>query len=299
MADTKSQNVGDGQDNYAQAAKQGYKAAEMIAKSAAKSAAEASANAAASSVKAGVEGGKAVAEIAAGTSTGGPWGAIISAAWSLRHTLFKILVCVCLFIVILITVVVSIPDIIFQDIKDNFSGVDNIEVNTLDVTYMSLAEDIERSVDEAYEKAKEKARSIISDGKYDSELSYASFNETLDESYDYDVAYILAVYSISKEQNGTSRSQLISRLEASSDMLFTVVTVEKTAEVTREIDGETKTFDVAYAVGTIELYDREKLLDIFGVEKDAEYKNYGITCGEYAEYMATALSMTVSGIETK
>ena len=82
-------------------------------------------------------------------------------------------------------------------------------------------------------------------------------------------------------------------------MLFTVVTVEKTAEVTREIDGETKTFDVAYAVCTIELYDRENLLDIFGVEKDAEYKNDGITCGEYAEYMATALSMTVSGIETK
>ena len=52
----------------------------------------AGANAAAATVKAGVEGGKAVAEIAAGTAAGGPWGAILSAAWSLRHTLYKVLI---------------------------------------------------------------------------------------------------------------------------------------------------------------------------------------------------------------
>ena len=40
-----------------------------------------------------MDGGKAAAEIAAGTAAGGPWGAILSAAWAMRHTLFKILVC--------------------------------------------------------------------------------------------------------------------------------------------------------------------------------------------------------------
>lgn len=299
MSEANKQTVGDGQDNYAGAAKQGYKAARKIAGKAASKTAEATANAAASSVKAGVESGKAVAEIAAGTASGGPWGAIISAAWSLRHTLFKILVCICLFVVILITMIVSLPDIIFQDIKDNFSDVENIEVNTLEVTYLSLEDDIQKSIDKAYEKAKDKTRSIITDDKYDGELSEAQFDDTLDESYNYDVAYILAVYSISREQNGTSRVQLLKTLETQADTLFTVVTQEKTAEVTRTVDGEEITYNVTYAVCTIELYDREKLLSVFGVDKDSEYKNFGISCGTYAEYMANALNMTLSGIEKK
>ena len=299
MSDENKQTVGDGQDNYAGAAKQGYKAARKIAGKAASKTAEATVNAAASSVKAGVESGKAVAEIAAGTASGGPWGAIISAAWSLRHTLFKILVCICLFVVILITMIVSLPDIIFQDIKANFSDVENIEVNTLEVTYFSLADDIQKSIDKSYEKAKDKARSIITDDKYDGELSEARFDDTLDESYNYDVAYILAVYSISREQKGTSRAQLLNTLDVQADTLFTVVTQEKTAEVTRTVDGEEITYNVTYAVCTIELYDREKLLSVFGFDKDSKYKNFGISCGTYAEYMAYALNMTLSGIEKK
>ena len=299
MSEANKQTVGDGQDNYAGAAKQGYKAARKIAQKAASKTAEATVNAAASSVKAGVESGKAVAEIAAGTASGGPWGAIISAAWSLRHTLFKILVCICLFVVILITMIVSLPDIIFQDIKANFSDVENVEVNTLEVTYFSLADDIKKSIDKSYEKAKDKARSIITDDKYDGELSEARFDDTLDESYNYDVAYILAVYSISRGQNGTSRAQLLNTLDVQADTLFTVVTQEKTAEVTRTVDGEEKTYSVTYAVCTIELYDRGKLLSVFDVDKDSEYKNYGISCGEYAEYMSNALSMTLGGIEEK
>lgn len=87
------QQIGDGQDNYGQAAKEmakagkefGKEAGKTAAKEAARQGAEATANAAASTVKAGVETGKAVSEIAAGTASGGPWGAIISAAWAMRH----------------------------------------------------------------------------------------------------------------------------------------------------------------------------------------------------------------------
>ena len=78
-------------------AKAAKEAGKETAKQAAVKGAEAGANAAAATVQAGVEGGKAVAEIAAGTAAGGPWGAILSAAWAMRHTLFKILVCICLF----------------------------------------------------------------------------------------------------------------------------------------------------------------------------------------------------------
>lgn len=90
MAEPDKRQIGDGSDNYGEAAKQMAKAAKEAgietAKQAAVKGAEAGANAAAATVQAGVEGGKAVAEIAAGTAAGGPWGAILSAAWAMRHT---------------------------------------------------------------------------------------------------------------------------------------------------------------------------------------------------------------------
>ena len=93
MAEPDKRQIGDGSDNYGEAAKQMAKTAKEAGKETAKQAAmkgaEAGANAAAATVQAGVEGGKAVAEIAAGTAAGGPWGAILSAAWAMRHTLFK------------------------------------------------------------------------------------------------------------------------------------------------------------------------------------------------------------------
>ena len=105
MAEPDKRQIGDGSDNYGEAAKQMAKAAKEAGKETAKQAAvkgaEAGANAAAATVQAGVEGGKAVAEIAAGTAAGGPWGAILSAAWAMRHTLFKILVCICLFFLVI------------------------------------------------------------------------------------------------------------------------------------------------------------------------------------------------------
>ena len=118
MAEPQKQQMGDGSDNIGQAAGQAAKAAKnagkQAAKQAAKKGAEAAANAAAATVKAGVEGGKAVAEIAAGTAAGGPWGAVISAAWAMRHTLFKILVCLCLSVVFLIVMIVELPGIIIN-----------------------------------------------------------------------------------------------------------------------------------------------------------------------------------------
>ena len=91
MSEPTKQQIGDGQDNFGEAAKQMTNAAKQIS---AERGAEAALNAATNTVKAGIKTGKAVSEIAAGTAAGGPWGAIISAAWSMRHTLFKILVCI-------------------------------------------------------------------------------------------------------------------------------------------------------------------------------------------------------------
>ena len=88
------QRFGDGQDNYLQGAQKGMQAAKQAA--AVGKTAEAGANAAAATVQGSVETGKAAANIAAGAAAGGPWGAILSAAWAMRNTLFKIVVFLCL-----------------------------------------------------------------------------------------------------------------------------------------------------------------------------------------------------------
>ena len=163
MAEPGKQQMGDGQDNYGQAAKQTRNAAKNIskgmknagkdaAKHMATKGAEATVNSAAATVKAGVETGKAVSEIAAGTAAGGPWGAIISAAWAMRHTLFKILICICLVLVLLIACIVSLPNIIFQNITDMFGDMfgfgqeETVDINTFSASYEDLENATETSV---------------------------------------------------------------------------------------------------------------------------------------------------------
>ena len=305
MSEPTKQQMGDGQDNYGQAAKQARNAAknigknltkeagQTVAKQAAAKGAEATVNAAASTVKAGVEGGKAIAEIAAGTASGGPWGAIISAAWAMRHTLFKILICIILVVVLLITVVVSLPDIIMQNIAELFSGQEQIEENTLDSSYKDLSTSIEYVMKDAYEEALEKAEKILADSKYDKELSREHFQDNAKNSLDYNVAYILSAYSVSMEQNGTSKAHLLNKLDSVSEQLFTVESKEKTKDITITVDGKTITKTVYYVVVTINRYDEDAILKAFGIDPDAQYKNYGITNVEYVEYMANALKMTV------
>ena len=138
MAEPQKQQIGDGADNYGQAAQQMAKAAKQVSQQAAKQAAskgaEAAANAAAATVKAGVETGKAVSEIAAGTAAGGPWGAIISAAWAMRHTLFKILICICLCLLFIIVLVVSLPSVVSNSVF-GLDGVQPVEGASLTDAY--------------------------------------------------------------------------------------------------------------------------------------------------------------------
>ncbi len=123
MAEPTKQQIGDGNDNVGGAVNQGIKAAKQFGRRAATKAlnntAQTTVNAA-NLVKAGAKGGKAIAEIASGTAAGGPWGAIIAAAWSMRHTLFKILVCVCLVVLFIIVTVVAIPGILLDNIVNVF-----------------------------------------------------------------------------------------------------------------------------------------------------------------------------------
>lgn len=155
MAEPDKRQIGDGSDNYGEAARQVARAAresgKMAAEQAAAKGAEAAGNAAAATVQAGVEGGKAVAGVAAGTAVGGPWGAILSAAWSLRHTLFKVLICICLIFLVIIILIVSLPSIVTNSVFGlNGSVVDLENPTTLLESYNDLAADIAVVVEEGY-----------------------------------------------------------------------------------------------------------------------------------------------------
>lgn len=233
MAEPNKQQIGDGSDNYGQAIGQMAKAAQNAGKEAATQAAvkgaEATANAAAATVQAGVEGGKAVAEVAAGTAAGGPWGAILSAAWALRHTLFKILVCICLLLLFLIVMIVSLPSIVSNSIF-GLDGTKPLESATLLDTYSELSEVISDVVDDGYDLSLTKVEKIIEDGGYDYELSMDALINYGQSSAGFDVSYILAAYSASLQQQGVSKEDMVAKLETVLDQMFPVTYEEKEQE---------------------------------------------------------------------
>lgn len=233
MAEPAKQQIGDGQDNFGQAAGKAAQAAKQISQEAAKQAAvkgaEATANAAAATVQAGVEGGKAVAEIAAGTAAGGPWGAILSAAWAMRHTLFKILICICLFLLIIVVLICSIPSIVLDSVF-GLNGTPPVEGTTLETSYADMSDVVSAVVDEGYDQSLARVEEIILNGGYDYDLSMDALINHAQSSAGYDVCYILAAYSASLQQQGTSVDDMVAKLSSISDQMFPVTYVEREQE---------------------------------------------------------------------
>lgn len=166
MAEPEKDQIGDGQDNFGQAAGKAIQAAKQISHDAAAEAAvkgaEATANAAAAVVQAGAESGKAVAEIAAGTAAGGPWGAILSAAWAMRHSLFKVLVCICLFLLIIVILICSIPSIVLDSVF-GLNGVPPAEEVTLESSYSEMSNAVSAVIDAGYDQSLARVEEIILD----------------------------------------------------------------------------------------------------------------------------------------
>ena len=235
MAEPEKQQIGDGSDDYGQAAGQMAKAAKQAGQEAAKQTAvkgaEATANAAAATVKASVEGGKAAAEIAAGTAAGGPWGAILSAAWAMRHTLFKILICICLFLLFLITMIVSLPTIVSNSIF-GLDGTQPAEGATLMSAYTEMSGAVSDVVDEGYNQSLAYADKLITDGGYDYDLSMDALVNYAQSSAGYDVCYILAAYSASMQQQNTGKDDMVSKLRGCAGDMFPVTAEEKEKEIT-------------------------------------------------------------------
>lgn len=299
MAEPNKQQIGDGADNFGQAAGQMAKAAKQAgqetAKQAAAKGAEATANAAAATVKAGVEGGKAVAEVAAGTAAGGPVGAVISAAWSLRHTLFKVLICICLAIVFFIVLIVSLPSIVTNNIF-GLDGTQPVEGMTLDSSYTQMEQVVSNVIETAYQASLSRVEQIISSGGYNYEASSDATINYAQSSAGYDTCYILAAYSASLEQQGTDPEDMTAKLNSvASDMFPVTYEVKETEQTITNEDGTTSVQTVQYVECTIHPFDNSVINRAFGIDPNAAYNQFGATYSEVITNMANALKRTLYG----
>lgn len=253
MAEPDKRYTGDGQDNPGQAIQKGAEAAHKLSQQAAqsvgegaragaqagaeagKAAAQAGAQAATqaaagAAVQGAVQTGSAVAGVAAGTAAGGPIGLIIAALWAMRHTLFKILVSCCLALLFFITLIISLPSIVannvFQTDPDTVDAGLPSELHELaDV----MSEVVTGCVENGQDKAHAKVEKIIEDHDYDYDLSMeALINYAI--SPDYDVCFILSAYSASMENRGTTKADMKSKLDSVADQMFAVTYEEKSME---------------------------------------------------------------------
>ena len=231
MSEPQKQQIGDGSDNYGQAAKQAAKAAKTIGKAAkqtAKKSAEAAVNTTTATVKAGAQGGKAIAEIAAGTASGGPWGAIISAVWAMRHTLFKILVCICLSLVMIIVLVVDLPGIVVNQAFGLDGNEPSEPITSICETIIDTITDI---IGIGYNTSLLNIDSLIQTGGYDLELSMNSLIDNAKSAAGYDTLYIMAAYSTSVEQLSIDRNDMASKLMSVTANMFPVTSTIKQSQI--------------------------------------------------------------------
>lgn len=235
MSEQDKQQLGDGSTNYADAAQKTAKAIKEAGKAAAEktaaAAGEATANTTAAVVQAGVEGGKAVAEVATGTAAGGPWGAIIAAAWALRKPIFKMLICIGLVILFFIMAVVTLPSIISNNLfHTDPSTVDPDGAVDLIERADDMSDVVAACIQNGYDAALARVEQIIEENGYDYETSMDALINYGSLNPDYEVCYVFAAYSASMGQVGTSEADMRRKLDAVAEQMFKVTYVEKEFE---------------------------------------------------------------------
>ena len=255
MAEPDKQYTGDGSDNLAQGAKNIGQAAKQFGQQAAQQAAtagaEATAAAAGSAAAAGAQTGAAVANVAAGTAAGGPVGAALAAAWSLRHTIFKIIVCVALLLVFLIAAVISLPSIVTNNVfHTDPDSVDPTAPTELGAIYDDLAIAISDSVAAGYQAALAQVEKLILESGMDAVISREAVIDYGITGADYDTAYVLSAYSASMQQRGTKKLDMTSKLESLQAEMF---------PVTSEVKSEEKPLPLTYAT-----YKKETITVVSG-----------------------------------
>ena len=235
MSEQDKQQLGDGSTNYADAAQKTARAIKEAGKAAAEktaaAAGEATANTTAAVAQAGVEGGKAVAEVATGTAAGGPWSAIIAAAWALRKPIFKVLICLGLVILFFIMAVVTLPSIISNNLfHTDPSTVDPNGAVDLIERADDMSDLVAACIQNGYDAALARVEQIIEENGYDYETSMDALVNYGSLNPDYEVCYVFAAYSASMGQVGTSEADMRRKLDAVAEQMFKITYEEKEFE---------------------------------------------------------------------
>lgn len=281
MAEPDRNGLGDGRDNYAGAAQNIGQALRQ-------------ANSAVHIAKTGAEGGRAVAALAKGAAAGGPYGALLSAAWSMRHTLYRILICVCLILLIFVVLLASLPSVV----TNATFGLDGSEpTGSLSGSYSALSSAVASIVAEGYNSSLDTVDEMIEHGGYNYRYSMNSLINNAQASTGYDVSYILAAYSVSVAQKSTSEADMRSKLETAADRMFPVTAEEKTDFIQPDDseDGENDSTAITYLQCTIHPFDTSVIASAFGLDPAAPYDSFGRTYGDVIASMSNALKMSLYG----
>lgn len=204
-----------------------------------------------------------------------PWGTALSAAWSLRHTLFKILVCACLSLLFLVVMLVSLP----TAVSARLFGLDGLPPDsgmTLETAYAEMSDMVSGTVEEGYSRALARVEQLIAEGGYDRELSMEALVNYAQCPAGYDVCYILAAYSASMEQRNAGKEDMKAKLERVAANMFPVTweVKERETEIPADSDGEenasvageraeSATETVKYLECTIHPFDDTVIYDAF------------------------------------
>jgi hypothetical protein len=149
-----------------------------------------------------------------------------------------------------------------------------------------------------YNHALAQVQQLITDGGYHYELSMQALVNHGATSAEYDICYVLAAYSVSKEQRGTTKEDMVAKLMEWHQFMFPVISIEREAVITvppTTPGGEPTQQTVKYVEITIRPFRQGIILDAFGIEPSHQYGEFPITNGQAITNMANALRMTVFG----
>jgi hypothetical protein len=197
----------------------------------------------------------------------------------------------------IIVLVASLPSILFDSILQ--SQADPSVPTELLAIYEELSASVTACVASGYEYAKNEVERIISESGYDHELSAAATIDNVMENAELDICYILAAYSVSMEQQGTTKADMEAKLNAVVALMYPVTyeVREETVTVPPEVEGgEATEKTIEYVVCTIHPFDSSVILTAFGIDVNAPYGELGISTGVAIDNMAMALKNTIFGV---
>lgn len=191
----------------------------------------------------------------------------------MRHTLYRILICVCLILLIFVVLLASLPSVV----TNATFGLDGSEpTGSLSGSYSALSSAVASIVAEGYNSSLDTVDEMIEHGGYNYRYSMNSLINNAQASTGYDVSYILAAYSVSVAQKSTSEADMRSKLETAADRMFPVTAEEKTDFIQPDDseDGENDSTAITYLQCTIHPFDTSVIASAFGLDPAAPYDSW-------------------------